>query len=219
MRKLLLAALFCLLASTQIQADTFVILPSGELAFNTSFSTQGVFTCSLCTGSGTNSVTFGSGGNTVTLTFTGVTTTNILVGAEAVSTNVGQIQVAATGSGFVFPTNTPNAVSVFFNLIVTQTSPAAGTGTVNFGALANTTTLNFNTLIRNYVVFPSGPNPPGFSYSGIAYTVDPFSVPNFNSIVNLNADLSAIPEPMSLLLLGSGVGTMMACWRKRLSRQ
>jgi hypothetical protein len=219
MRKLLLAALFCLLASIQAQADTFVILPSGELAFNTSFTTQGVFTCSLCTGSGTNSVVFGSGGNTVTLTFTGVTTTNILVGAEAVSTNVGQIQVAASGSGFVFPTNTPNAQSVFFSLIVTQSSPTAGSAAENFGALANSTTLNFSTSIRNYVFFPAGPNPPGFSYTAIVYTFDPFTIPNFNSVVNLNADLSAIPEPMSLLLLGSGVGTMLACFRKRLSRR
>src|SRR4026208_1382281 len=104
MRKLLLSALFCLFAAATIQAEPFVILPSGELAFNTTFSTQGVFSCQLCTGSGTNSVTFGSGGNTVTITFTGVSNTTLLVGAIPVPTVAGQFQVTTTGSGFVFPT-------------------------------------------------------------------------------------------------------------------
>ena len=56
MRKLFLSALLCLLANTTIQADPFVILPNGELAFNTSFSTQGTLLCNPCTGSGTNSI-------------------------------------------------------------------------------------------------------------------------------------------------------------------
>src|SRR5215212_8182499 len=128
MRKLLLSALLCLLASTVVQADPFVILPNGELVFNTSFSTQGVFTCTpLCTGSGTNSVVFGSGANTVSITFTGIDTT-ILVGAEPVPTVVGQIQVVTSGAGFIFPVGSnPNARFIFFNITVTQSSPTAGT--------------------------------------------------------------------------------------------
>ena len=157
MRKLFLSTLLCLLASTTAQADPFVILPSGELAFNTSFTTQGVFTCSLCTGSGTNSVVFGSGANTVTLTFTGVNTT-ILVGAEPVPTVAGQIQVVATGTGFVFPTGSnPNVQALFFNLSLTQSSPAAGSGGIGFSGFGGSTSLTLNTLISDYIIMPTGP--------------------------------------------------------------
>ena len=48
MRRLFLSALFCLLVTITVRADPFVILPNVELAFNTSFTTQGVFyMCSL----------------------------------------------------------------------------------------------------------------------------------------------------------------------------
>ena len=134
MRRLLLSALFCLLASVTIQADPVVFLPNGEIAFNTSFTTSGHFECSNCTGSGTNSVVFGSGGNTVTLTFTGVDTT-LLVGAEKVPATIGQIQVVASGSGFVFPVGgNGNLPVLFLHLGISQTSPTVGgTGIVFFG--------------------------------------------------------------------------------------
>ena len=179
MRKLLLAALFCFLASTTIQADPFVILPSGELAFNTTFSTQGAFTCQLCTGSGTNSVTFGSGGNTLTLTFIGASNTTLLVGAEPVPTVAGQIQVVTSGSGFVFPTpSNPATPLILFNLSLIQTSPAPGSGGISFVAFGGGTSLTFNTRISDYIITPTGPNPPPFTYTGIAYSFLPFTIPN-----------------------------------------
>lgn len=218
MRKLLLASVFCLFTSITIQADPFVILPNGELAFNTSFTTQGVFTCTLCTGSGTNSVVFGSGANTLMVTFTGVNST-ILVGAEPVPTIAGQIEVVATGTGFVFPTGSnPNVQLLFFTVIVTQSSPAPGTDAVAFSAFGGGTSLILNTLISNFADLPAGPNPPGFSYTRIVYTFSPFTIPNTNALVNVTADVSAIPEPASVLLLGSGVGMMLTLWARRFSK-
>src|SRR5688500_833796 len=220
MKNLFLSTLLCLCAATVAQADPFVILPSGELAFNTSFTTQGVFTCSLCTsGSGTNSVVFGSGANTVTITFVGSNTT-ILVGAEPVPVVAGQIQVVATGTGFVFPVGSnPNVQALFFTLSLTQSSPVPASGALAFSAFGGSTSLTLNTLISDFIALPTGPNPPPFTYTGIAYSFLPFTIPNTSGTVNVIANVSAIPEPVSLLLLGSGVGMMLTMLRKKKLRR
>lgn len=219
MRRLLLSALLCLFASATIQADPFVILPNGELAFNTSFATQGVFTCTLCSGSGTNSVVFGSGADTLTVTFTGVNTT-ILVGGVPVPTIVGQIQTVATGGGFVFPSQSnPNVALLLFSLGVSQSSPTAGTSAILFGTgPGGGTSLVANHRISDYIQFPTGPNPPGFSYTQIVYSFTPFVIPNTNAVLNISASVSAIPEPTSLLLFGSGVGMMLTLLARRFSK-
>ena len=219
MRRLLIAALFCLFVSITAEAESFVILPNGEVAFNTSFTTQGVFTCTLCTGSGTNSVVFGSGGNTLTLMFSGVNTT-ILVGGQSQSILAGQIQVIASGSGFVFPAEgNPNQPLLFFSLGVNQSSPAAGTGFVLFNSgSGGGTSLMLHTTFSDYTALPVGPNPPGATFSSIVYSFSGFTIPNTTSVLDINANVVAIPEPMSLLLLGSGMGMMLRLLAKRRSR-
>ena len=215
MRRMLLAALFCLFTFITVQADPFVILPSGEIAFNTTFTTQGVFTCSVCTGSGTNSVTFGSGANTLTLTFTGVNTT-VLVGGQVVPTVVGQIEVVVSGSGFVFPTNSnPNIPLAFFTLSVNQSSPAAGTASNLFNTgSGGGTSLDVHATVVDHLSLPTGPNPSGFSL--IVYSFSNFTIPNTNAVIDLDAELVAVPEPASLLLLSSGV--ILPWLRRRRSR-
>ncbi|HKR10714.1 MAG TPA: PEP-CTERM sorting domain-containing protein [Pyrinomonadaceae bacterium] len=217
MRRIFLSALFCLFITTSAQADPFVILPNGELAFNTSFTTQGGFTCAFCSGSGTSSITFGSGANTLTLTFIGVNTT-ILVGGSAVPTVAGQIQVVTTGSGFVFPANSnPNVALVRLNLQVTQSSPTAGTRERAFlSGPGGGTSLVFAPFGSDHIQFPTGPNP--FSYDNIVYTFSGFTIPNTNALVDINAELVAVPEPVTLLLLGSGLG-MTVLSRRFLKRR
>ena len=217
MKKLLLAVSFCLLTSITAHADPFVILPDGNFVFNTSFSTTGTFTCSVCTGSGTNSVTFGAGADTVTLTFTGVNTTLQIDGIPTPVT-VGRIEVAATGSGFVFPTpSNPNVPLLTLNLELTQTSPTAGVRTLQFTALGGSSSLILSPLFSDHFQFPVGTVPPGIGFTHIVYVFKPITIPNTSGIVTLNSDISAVPEPTSMLLLGSGALLLWA--RKRRSRR
>lgn len=217
MRRLLLSLCFCLFVSITAEADPFVFLPNGELAFNTSFTTQGVFTCALCSGSGTNAVVFGSGGNTLTITFNGVNTT-MLVGGQSVPTLAGQIQIVASGAGFVFPTSAnPNVPLIVLNLGVTQTSPAAGTGAILFNTNGGGgTSLPVHTTFTNYIALPTGPNPPGFGFTNIVFSFSSFTLPSVSGVVDVNADVVAVPEPTSLLLLGAGM--IFPLLRKRFSR-
>ena len=218
MRRLLLSALFCLFASMTIQADPFTILPNGELVFNHSFTTSGTFTCTVCTGSGTNSVVFGSGGNTVTLTFTGVDTT-VQVGSSKVPTTIGQIQVVASGSGFVFPTGSnPNIPILTFSLGISQTSPVAGGGGKTFVGFGGGTSLVLFPFVGDYATLPTGPQPPGFSYTFIVHSFSPITIPNTSTTVNVTSDISAVPEPASVLLLTSGVG-LFSLLKKRSSKR
>ncbi len=219
MKRLILSALFCLIASITVRADPFVILPNGELAFNTSFTSTGAFTCQVCSGSGTNSVTFGSGANTLTLTYLGLNN-SLVVGGQSVPATVGQIQVVVTGSGFVFPTNSnPNVPLLFFTLTLMQTSPAAGSSSILFNSdSGGGTSLLFHSTFRDYVAISIGPNPPGFDFSHIVYSFPGFTIPNTNAAVEVDANLVAVPEPASMLLLGSGVGMMLGVMRKRFSK-
>lgn len=217
MRRLLLSALFCLFTAISAQADPFVILPNGELAFTTSFTTSGTFNCMLCTGSGTNSVVFGSGANTLTLTFTGVNTT-ILVSGQSMPVTLGQFEVATSGSGFVFPTpGNPNFFLVTLNLGISTTSPAVAGTNITLFAFGGGTSLNFQPFNTNWAGVPIGPNPASFTF--IIFTFPNVTVPNTAGTVPIVADVSAVPEPASVLLLSSGLGLLVSFTKRRVAKR
>jgi len=218
MRRLLVAAVFCLFTAITSQADPFVILPNGENAFNIPLTTQATFTCTLCTGSGTNSVVFGSGADTLTLTFTGVNT-DIVVSGQSTSITIGQFQVTTTGSGFVFPANAnPSIPLVFFHLGIAQGPPNSGGNAREFFAFGGGTSLLFGPIGSFDLAIPILSNPPGANYTFIVYSLHPITIPNTTGTVTLNADVAAVPEPASMLLLSSGVGLLAFFKRRRFSR-
>ena len=70
----------------------------------------------------------------------------------------------------------------------------------------------------NYLQLPIGPQPPGYNYSALVYSFDPypFSLTTTNGVLDLEANLGAIPEPTTLVLLGTSLtGLGLARWRQR----
>jgi hypothetical protein len=203
----------------------FLVLPAQNaradtVRFPTSFSTSGRFACRStieCSGEGTNSITFGSGARTATITFTGVET-SLDVTNHLQRVALGDFTL--TGSeGFTFPTHPANPKQPMLRMGMTlhQMKPVdvnRGKGW-QFGP-GGRETLTLQEGI-GFFVRPIGPSP--FNYSAIVYTVTPFPFTlRPNTTTRIFADVGAVPEPTSLVLLGAGLmGTLIA--RRRGRRQ
>lgn len=202
------------------RAEPYMILPDGSLVFNAVYSTQGVFTCGSvlpCSGSGTNTITLGSGSSEVTISFTGVSAA-ATVGNVAVSVPLGSFNTVADDPAFTFPSHpNPNVSVLAFTLMMTQTSPAAGAGSrfMTFGP-GGGSELSVLEAPVSFFAFPTGSNPPGFSYTLIVYSLSPFPFSlRANDVTLLAAEAGVIPEPATLALVGSGLGLIVAARRRR----
>jgi PEP-CTERM motif-containing protein len=213
-------ALLAVLWSAEARAEPFTILPNGQVAFDTALTTSGVFRCQgtiACSGSGTNSITLGSGDNQATITFTGVTRT-FQVTNVAQRITVGTFDVTST-PGFTYPERgNPNLPVLRFGLIYEHTMPTPGHGTASwtFGP-GGGSMLPILTGIA-YVGLPLDVNPPNVGYAGFVYTVRPFpfSLPGSGSL-DLAADVGVVPEPGTILLVGSGIAGVIGARRRRRS--
>ena len=203
------------LSATTARAEPFTILPNGDLVFNVSLSSTGLFRCGTvvsCSGSGTNSVTLTSGGGTATFTFTGVST-SIVVGNVAIPVTLGTFEDTVT-PGFALP-NDLNIFAPLFgiDLMLSQSSPAVGSDQTSWAF--NRTFTRSGEGQRTYFQLPIGSQPPQYHYTSIIYSLrgDNFTLPG-NGSQALIADTGVIPEPASLVLVGSGlVGAL--CRRRK----
>jgi len=189
------AFLWCLLAAGTAGADPFTV--------STSIVTSGWFDCRStipCTGEGTSSLTFGGG----TLTFTGVESTFDVTNRANGPIVLGTFSVS---EGFVFPSHpVPSQPAVRFWLSVKQSTPVPAE-MVKLWQLRNGTVQ----IGIDHFSLPLG-NSTQSGYTAIVYDLNPFP---FGSQGTLTADVGVVPEPASMLLVGTGLAGALAARRRR----
>jgi hypothetical protein len=160
------------------------------------FSTSGVFTCGGCAGSGTNSVTFlGGMGNAFMITFTGLGSTSL---NTPTGSSFGNFQTFVSGTGVINASGT-------FTLTITQTVPVAGSDSFSATFSGSFSASNSGSGVVNFTVT-------SVTIGGVTYSItnNPLNlVPpaSNNGITTVQGQITStsVPEPASMLLLGTGL--------------
>lgn len=196
-----LIACMCVAVPTVAHAESFVV--------PITVSTSGTFFCvdfAPCfTGAGTNQATITTTTGTATIAFTGVTDTFSVTNVARTRLTLGTFDITAT-PGFTYPVNTANPeLSILGFRFQVQGPQEVENFLWTFGPGGG------STLPLQFGRFPFGlqPDVDPSPFGGVAFDLNPpLLIPNAST--PLTADASLVPEPATMVLIGTGLLGVLA---------